>query len=475
MNGKHRVTLASLMAGLMLVACSEEGARELVTDPQLAPGTSLGVNLDQCANAPRTDPCTWQNGNLNGNNSAYAEGLVVPFRLAIQGLAAGTHSININYDFTAGGHKAYDFLASYDATEIVNVCAPGGGGRSSLCDMGGGSNTTMPGGVGSTAVAFGGDAFIVDTKSVNGAIADGGVPTVLTLYGGTITNIGAVTHDGPTDGNSTGNVVVTFTSGCGDVAFAWGGHLAKSSYWNGPGDLDGAGEVSGAPWHMRTQNLVVNNVTQGAKNQDRSIQPSAIIENPTLAISKEVVTDSITSGDTLEFKINVWNEGPGDAVNVTLEDTLPNGGLAWFEVADPTNTCTIGLGAASEEILACNFGTLMPDDTAMITVGAVTSADDCGQVPNLAHAIGGGETSAPDTITAGDTATVLCPSIMIDKVAVTDTVSSGDTIRFKVLVWNPGPGVADSVTLADTLPNGGLTWCEDPDNTDCAIASGILA
>jgi uncharacterized repeat protein (TIGR01451 family) len=225
---------------------------------------------------------------------------------------------------------------------------------------------------------------------------------------------------------------------------------------------------------MRTQNLVVNNETQGAKNQDRSIQPSAIIEAPTLAISKEVVTDSITSVDTLEFKINVWNEGPGDAVNVTLEDTLPNGGLTWFEVADPTNTCTIGLGAASEEILACNFGTLMPDDTAMITVGAETSADDCGQVPNLAHAIGGGETSAPDTITAGDTATVLCPSIMIDKVAVTDTVSSGDTIRFKVLVWNPGPGVADSVTLADTLPTGGLTWFEDPDNTDCAIASGIL-
>ncbi|HSM37219.1 MAG TPA: DUF11 domain-containing protein, partial [Longimicrobiales bacterium] len=455
---RSRAAAGAFLAAFALVACSEEGARELVVDPEFAPGTSLGVNLDQCANDPRTDPCTWQNGNLNGNNSAYAEGLVVPFRLAIQGLAAGTHSININYDFTAGGHKAYDYLASYDATEIVNICAPGGGGRSSLCDLFGGSNTAMPGGVSSSAVAFGGDGFSVDSKTVNGAIADGGVPTVLTLYGGVITSIGTVTHAGPTDGNSTGNVVVTFTSTGSDVAFAWGGHLAKSSYWNGPGDPDGAGEVSGSPWHMRTQNLTVNDVVQGAKNQDRSIQPSAIIEDPTLAISKTVVTDSISAGDTLEFKISVWNEGPGDALNVMLEDTLPDG-LAWFEVADPANACTIA-GAAADTILACSFGTLMPDDTVMITVGAETTAADCGTVPNVAHAIGGGETSAPDTVTAGDTATVLCPGIMIDKEAVTDTVSAGDTIKFEINVWNPGPGTADSVTLADTLPSG-LTWVED--------------
>ena len=32
----------------------------------------------------------WQNGNLNGNNSRYPEGGIVPFRLAIEGLAAGT-------------------------------------------------------------------------------------------------------------------------------------------------------------------------------------------------------------------------------------------------------------------------------------------------------------------------------------------------------------------------------------------------
>ena len=103
-----------------------------------APGSvyaAVGVNLDQWANgSPPPTGEEWQNGNLNGNNSEYAEGLVVPFRLAIEGLSAGQHTIHINHDFTAGGHKAYDFLATWDATEAgTDACSAGGGAVSSLC------------------------------------------------------------------------------------------------------------------------------------------------------------------------------------------------------------------------------------------------------------------------------------------------------------------------------------------------------
>ena len=88
------------------------------------------VNLDQWASTDRA----WQNGNLNGNNSRYPEGGIVPFRLAVEGLAAGQHSIHINYDFTAGGHKAYDFLATWDVTNAKGkICGGAGGGISSMC------------------------------------------------------------------------------------------------------------------------------------------------------------------------------------------------------------------------------------------------------------------------------------------------------------------------------------------------------
>ncbi len=97
-----------------------------------AGGAGLNVDVDQCGNL--ATPCTWQNGNLNSSNSAYAEGDVVPFRLAIENLPAGSHTIHLNYELISGGHVAYDFLARYDTTETVNICATGGGARSSLCD-----------------------------------------------------------------------------------------------------------------------------------------------------------------------------------------------------------------------------------------------------------------------------------------------------------------------------------------------------
>src|SRR5712691_196581 len=96
--------------------------------------TDANVNLDQFANLPGQG---WQNGDLNSSNSAYHEGSVVPFRLAIDGLTSGSHTIHLNYDFTAGGHEAYDFLATYNATENnANVCSNVSTAPSALCPVG---------------------------------------------------------------------------------------------------------------------------------------------------------------------------------------------------------------------------------------------------------------------------------------------------------------------------------------------------
>ena len=229
------------------------------------PGTVLAaasVDLDQWASSD----AAWQNGNLNGNNSRYPEGGIVPFRLALEGLKPGAHSIHINYDFTAGGHKAYDFLATWNVTNAKGkVCIPSGGAISSMC----------PGLPGSTSAAFPSDPFKANGLSVKGAEAYSGAPRRLTIWGGTITSISAPAHAGSVNGNSTADIVVRFRSTSPAVLFAWGGHLAQSRYWDtaGGGARDGASLVSGAPWHMRTLKLD----GAGNRNQDRSIQPSAIV------------------------------------------------------------------------------------------------------------------------------------------------------------------------------------------------------
>ena len=160
---------------------------------------SLNVNLDQFANLPGKG---WQNGDLNGNNSAYGEGDVVPFRLALEGLAAGQHTIHLNYDFLTGGSEAYDFLATWNVTENPNKCAdPSAGGASSQCPNNLGAADTQ---------AFTGDSFspaVSPGLTVNGAIAFAGVSRNLTMYGGTVTGITVPAH-----ASGKGDMVVSFTT-----------------------------------------------------------------------------------------------------------------------------------------------------------------------------------------------------------------------------------------------------------------------
>ena len=236
---------------------------------------ATSVNLDQWATLDHA----WQNGNLNGNNTRYPEGGLVPFRLAVEGLTAGSHTIRIQYDFTAGGHKAYDFLGRYDGWVSPPICGGSGGGISSMCP----SMPTPHYG------AFPSDGFKADGLTVRDAEAYSGVIRRLTIWGGTISSIAGPTHAGSTDGNSTAEFTVRFRSTGSAVLLAWGGHLAQSRFWNMAtgGPRDGAGEVSGAPWHMRTLQLDGS----GNRNQDRSIQPSAIVgELPPRALAAPTPT-----------------------------------------------------------------------------------------------------------------------------------------------------------------------------------------
>src|SRR4029453_17215296 len=102
-----------------------------------------------------------------------------PFRLAIEGLNAGGHTIKIQYDFTAGGHKAYDFLALYTGWVSAPSCAKSGGGISSMCP-------SLPG---SHSTAFPSDGFSVDGQSVRGAEDYSGVSRRLTIWGGWLPSI----------------------------------------------------------------------------------------------------------------------------------------------------------------------------------------------------------------------------------------------------------------------------------------------
>ena len=106
-----------------------------------------------------------------------------------RGLKAGAHTIRIQYDFTAGGHKAYDFLATYTAG-CRRRCAARRGGVSSMCP-------SMPD---RSSAAFPSDGFSTDGLTVRDAEDYSGVSRRLTIWGGTIGSISGPSHAGSTDG-----------------------------------------------------------------------------------------------------------------------------------------------------------------------------------------------------------------------------------------------------------------------------------
>jgi uncharacterized repeat protein (TIGR01451 family) len=534
---------------------------------QLA-ATSLNVDLDQWANKPGQG---WQNGDLNKNNSAYREGDVVPFRLAIEGLTAGQHTIHLNYDFTAGGHEAYDFLATYNDTENPGLCASGGGAVSTMCPSLPAAHTS----------AFKSDPFApgAPTKAgltVAGAESAAGVSRNLTLYGGTIDSLSVPSHSGSASNQSSADITVTFTTTGSAALFAWGAHIADSTYWiTTSDDPNGAAAVSGAPWHMRTQNLDGS----GNKNQDRSIQPSAIVKLipavtvtkscpasatvgdtikytievsnagadqlnnitvadpvlggdlsgsfantlavgaseshtfnytltgspdpvvntvtvdaegaqdatavsdsaecttdvlfPDLQITKTADKGTVSAGDTIGYTITVENNGPGNAYDVSVSDTLPtNAGLNW-SVAGTTGgwSCSIAAG-----VLTCGGAgfDLAPGGSATVHITSPTTAATCGTVSNMASA----DASNQDQVSTGIvTITVNCASLEITKSADASIVNAGDTIGYTITVHNAGAGTAKGVTVSDTLPtNDGLSWSIDGGTgaNQCSIANGVL-
>src|SRR4029079_208371 len=97
------------------------------------------------------------------------------------------------------GHKAYDFLATWNVTNAAGkVCIPSGGAISSMCP-------SLPA---SSSAAFPIDPYVMDGLSVHGAQLYSAAPRRLTIWGGTIVSISAPAHSGSVDSHSSGDMII---------------------------------------------------------------------------------------------------------------------------------------------------------------------------------------------------------------------------------------------------------------------------
>jgi uncharacterized repeat protein (TIGR01451 family) len=174
-----------------------------------------------------------------------------------------------------------------------------------------------------------------------------------------------------------------------------------------------------------------------------------------LAITKSTTPPgaTATAGMPFTYTLTVTNNGPSDAQDVDVTDTLPPG--TDFVSATPAvgNPDTFNCNGSGTSLM-CHANTVGAHNTDTITVVVnVLSSTTGASLSNTASVT----TPTFDTNAGNDTSTISNPlsvqaNISVTKNGPTTPVTAGTPITYTITVTNAGPADAVNVQVTDTIP-----------------------
>ncbi|HWS72248.1 MAG TPA: DUF11 domain-containing protein, partial [Thermoanaerobaculia bacterium] len=193
---------------------------------------------------------------------------------------------------------------------------------------------------------------------------------------------------------------------------------------------------------------VVNTATVGSDTNDpntmdnTSTATTNVAQQTDLAITKSGPPIA-NPGQPIVYTINVTNNGPSSAANVTVTDNTP-----------PGLTFVSNAGACTNPF-PCNIGTLNPNQQATIT--ATYNVPPTYASPTIVNTASVGS-AATDSNTSNDSSTVTTPISAQPDLAVTKSgpasFQAGQNLVYTVVVTNAGTLPAANSFVSDTTPAG---------------------
>lgn len=181
-----------------------------------------------------------------------------------------------------------------------------------------------------------------------------------------------------------------------------------------------------------------------------------------LGIIKTVSNSTPKKGDNIIWHITVKNNGPDDAIDVYVNDTLPKG-LVW--ISDNGN------GTYNHNTGIWNIGTLTNQSSLTLTI--TTKVNATGNITNVAVVDSDTNDPYPENNTDNDTIHVKPEAdLELFKYTLLHETSFGDEITWIIYVYNHGPDTAVDAYVVDKLP-AGLIYKDDNSNGKYNKTSGI--
>ncbi len=263
-----------------------------------------------------------------------------------------------------------------------------------------------------------------------------------------------VTNDGPSDATGVAvtdtlpaGVTLISTNGCsndpGGVPNCDLGTIAVGASASYAVTVQVGAGVSGT----LTNTAVVSATTPDPNTgNNTATEPTTVGAAADLRITKVDDVDPVRIGDTVIYTLQVFNDGPSNATNVVVTDTLPAG---------LTFVSSTGCDNDPAGVPSCNLGSMAAGTSKSYTVAVTVDPGVAGTLTNSATVV----SSVPDPNTGNNTATEpttvgAAADLRISKSDDVDPVNAGDQVVYTIQVSNDGPSDAVGVTVEDTLPAG---------------------
>lgn len=199
-----------------------------------------------------------------------------------------------------------------------------------------------------------------------------------------------------------------------------------------------------------------------------SILITAVDADTDLSITKADSLDPVDAGAPLSYTLDVTNQGPADASNVSVVDTLP-AGVTFQSASGPGWTCSEAAGTVTCDLAALSFG-----ETSTVTIQVLAPATAGTFSNSVTVAADEADSDPSDNTATEDTSVVGSADLAITKSDSPDPVTVGASLTYTLDVTNAGPSTASSVQVTDPIPVGTTFVSATPSAGSCGFAGGIV-